>query len=246
MLALPGRLPRFAGICFRCRPRRPSSLGVLAHRALVRRRPRQFLSARFRFIEMTVSMASPLDPAESLGDKCQLRSIGRRRAAELTVEPVLQYFERRAAFNAHLPRCRPKALMSCAFDSKDSHLPSGDQASGTSGVSLWVRRLVSPVPIVSTQLSPAPVRVEVKANCLPSGECSGRDYVAGCETSSRASPPFVGRVQISPPEIKAISDLSGEIAGSARALRGDTAAPRKQGEQDEPEHCDCENEEGSK
>src|ERR1035437_838844 len=64
-------------------------------------------------------------------------------------------------------------------------------------------------------MSPFPVRVEMKASRVPSGDQSGRLSVAGCETSSRASPPANGTVQMSPPETKAISLWSGERLGSA-------------------------------
>src|SRR6185503_5492412 len=74
-------------------------------------------------------------------------------------------------------------------------------------------------------MSPPPVRVELNARRLPSGENSGRDSVAGCETSRRAVPPAAGTVQMSPPETKAISLPSGEMPGSAKAGRdgGDCA-----------------------
>ena len=50
-------------------------------------------------------------------------------------------------------------------------------------------------------MSPLPVRVDTKASALPVGEYSGRDSVAGCDTSSRASPPAAdGAAQISPPD----------------------------------------------
>src|ERR1700730_17259976 len=65
-------------------------------------------------------------------------------------------------------------------------------------------------------MSPLPVRVETKASLRPSGEYIGRASVAGCETSSRATPPEAGAVQISPPETNAISERSGESAGSVR------------------------------
>ena len=54
--------------------------------------------------------------------------------------------------------------------------------------------------------------------CEPSGEYKGRDSVAGCETNSRASPPAVGTVQMSPPETTAISRPSGEMPGSAKEV----------------------------
>ncbi len=43
-----------------------------------------------------------------------------------------------------------------------------------------------------------------------------RDSFAGCDTSNRASPPPVGTAQMSPPDENAISDRSGEIAGSVK------------------------------
>src|SRR6476659_3880890 len=63
-------------------------------------------------------------------------------------------------------------------------------------------------------MSPFPVRVETNARYFPSGEYSGRDSVAGSETSKCASPPEDGTIQISPPLTKAISLPSGEIPGS--------------------------------
>src|SRR5258706_2054495 len=65
-------------------------------------------------------------------------------------------------------------------------------------------------------MSPLPVRAEMKPSRRPSGESNGRDSFAGCETSSRASPPAAGTVQISPPETNAISTPSGESAGSVK------------------------------
>src|SRR5215469_1736988 len=65
-------------------------------------------------------------------------------------------------------------------------------------------------------MSPPPVRVEIKASFVPSGEYSGRDSSAGFEMRRRASPPSAGAVQMSPPEAKAISLPSGEMAGVAR------------------------------
>src|SRR5580765_1121752 len=64
-------------------------------------------------------------------------------------------------------------------------------------------------------MSPPPVRVDTNASMRPSGEKSGRDSVASCATSNRASPPDAGTVQISPPDTKAISLPSGEMPGSA-------------------------------
>jgi hypothetical protein len=63
-------------------------------------------------------------------------------------------------------------------------------------------------------MSPLPLRVETNASCLPSGDQTGRDSFAGFDTSSRASPPANGTVQMSPPETKAISP-EGEMDGSA-------------------------------
>src|SRR4030095_1946792 len=65
-------------------------------------------------------------------------------------------------------------------------------------------------------MSPLPVRADPKANLRPSGENSGRDSVAGCETIRGASPPAATTVQMSPPETKAISEPSGESAGSVK------------------------------
>src|SRR5215469_14641193 len=64
-------------------------------------------------------------------------------------------------------------------------------------------------------MSPPPVRVEIKASFVPSGEYSGRDSSAGLEMSRRASPPSAGAVQMSPPEAKAISLPSGDMDGVA-------------------------------
>src|SRR5439155_776229 len=68
---------------------------------------------------------------------------------------------------------------------------------------------------------------DANARCFPSGENSGRDSVAGCDTSSRASPPRAGTSQMSPPLTNAIVEPSGEMPGSAKdgsdaaaALRG--------------------------
>src|SRR6476619_6623805 len=72
-------------------------------------------------------------------------------------------------------------------------------------------------------MSPAPVRVDVKARRLPSGENNGRDSVAGCETTRRASPPAAGTSQMSPPLTNAIVAPSGEMPGSANDGSGDTA-----------------------
>src|SRR5437016_4430716 len=66
-------------------------------------------------------------------------------------------------------------------------------------------------------MSPLPVRVEMKASDLPSGEKSGRDSVAGCATSSRADPPAAGALQMSPPETKTTLFASGESDGSNMA-----------------------------
>src|SRR6266536_674676 len=63
-------------------------------------------------------------------------------------------------------------------------------------------------------MSPLPVRVDMNASDLPSGEKSGRDSLAGFATSNRASPPVDGTVQISPPETNAIVFPSGERDGS--------------------------------
>src|SRR6187399_469157 len=71
-------------------------------------------------------------------------------------------------------------------------------------------------------MSPPPVRSDWKANTLPSGEYRGRDSLAACDTSSRASPPAIGTDQMSPPEPNAISERSGEIAGSVKYGRGST------------------------
>src|ERR1041385_5502803 len=65
-------------------------------------------------------------------------------------------------------------------------------------------------------MSPPPVRVETNASFAPSGEYSGRDSSAGCDTSRCASPPFEGATQMSPPDTKAISGRVGHSAGSVR------------------------------
>src|SRR5262245_25886601 len=72
-------------------------------------------------------------------------------------------------------------------------------------------------------MSPAPVRVDVKARRLPSDENNGRDSVAGCETSRWASPPAAGTSQMSPPLTNAIVAPSGEMPGSANDGNGETA-----------------------
>src|SRR5271166_3790234 len=56
----------------------------------------------------------------------------------------------------------------------------------------------------------------MNASCVPSGEYSGRDSSAGCETRRCASPPLAGATQMSPPETKAISGRVGQSAGSVR------------------------------
>src|SRR5262249_51457583 len=80
-------------------------------------------------------------------------------------------------------------------------------------------------------MSPLPVRVDTNASDLPSGEKSGRDSVAGFATRRRASPPFEGTVQMSPPETNAIVFPSGESDGSEYggcvAARAAVAASRK-------------------
>ena len=74
-------------------------------------------------------------------------------------------------------------------------------------------------------MSPPPVRSEMKASLRPSGEYRGRDSVASCATSRRASPPAAGTVQMSPLETTAISERSGEIAGSLNDASGAGASP---------------------
>src|ERR1051325_200566 len=66
-------------------------------------------------------------------------------------------------------------------------------------------------------MSPLPLRVEMKASDVPSGENSGRDSVAGCATSKCAAPPELGADQMSPPETKTTVLPSGESDGSNRA-----------------------------
>src|SRR5438105_3963493 len=105
--------------------------------------------------------------------------------------------------------------MSWLLLEKYTNLPSGDQPLTSSIASSYVRRSTSPVRSVSTYTSPFPVRVDVNASCLPSGEYSGRDSVAPCDTRSRASPPVRGTSQMSPPLTNAIVDPSGEMPGSA-------------------------------
>src|SRR4029078_9513312 len=65
----------------------------------------------------------------------------------------------------------------------------------------------------------------MKASCFPSGEYIGRDSVAACETSSAATPPVDGTVQMSPPETNAISLRSGESDGSEKYGRCADAIP---------------------
>lgn len=69
-------------------------------------------------------------------------------------------------------------------------------------------------------MSPPPVRFDVNASRLPSGAYNGRDSLAGCDTSSRASPPCDDAAQMSPPDTNAISLRSGEMAGSVKYGRG--------------------------
>jgi hypothetical protein len=64
--------------------------------------------------------------------------------------------------------------------------------------------------------------LETKASRFPSGEYIGRLSFAGFEISRRASPPAAGTAQISPPDTNAISDRSGETAGSVKYGRGAT------------------------
>src|SRR6478736_1199634 len=75
-------------------------------------------------------------------------------------------------------------------------------------------------------MSPLPVRVDMNASLVPSGEYSGRESYAGCDTSRRASPPVAGTVQMSPPETNAISRRSGDNDGSDMAACGVTGAGR--------------------
>jgi hypothetical protein len=91
---------------------------------------------------------------------------------------------------------------------------SGDQALTDSNASSNVSRFRAFVAKVNTYTSPLPVRLDVKAIALLSGEYTGRNSVDGPVMSSRASPPFAGTVQISPPDTKAISVPSGEMEGS--------------------------------
>src|SRR5262245_53122526 len=71
-------------------------------------------------------------------------------------------------------------------------------------------------------MSPLPVRVDMNARRVPSGEYNGRESYAACDTSSRASPPVRGTVQMSPPAANTISRRSGERDGSDRLVRGGT------------------------
>src|ERR1700685_124378 len=73
-------------------------------------------------------------------------------------------------------------------------------------------------------MSPFPVRVDTNASFVPSGEKSGRDSVAGCETSKCASPPLAGTLQMSPPETNTISLRSGERDGSPK--EGSASVPK--------------------
>ena len=76
-------------------------------------------------------------------------------------------------------------------------------------------------------MSPLPVRVEMKASCLPSGENKGLASFAECDTSREATPPAAGTVQISPPETNAISLRSGESDGSVKTAAAQACAPRR-------------------
>src|ERR1041384_4820961 len=73
-------------------------------------------------------------------------------------------------------------------------------------------------------MSTPPFRVDVNASRLPSGEYFGRPSVAGCVISRCAWPPRAGTTQMSPPETKAISELSGEMLGSAYDGSGSAGA----------------------
>src|SRR5262245_12697858 len=73
-------------------------------------------------------------------------------------------------------------------------------------------------------MSPLPVRVDMNAKRVPSGEYNGRESYAACDTSSRASPPAMGTVQMSPPATNAISRRSGERDGSDRLEGGAAGA----------------------
>ena len=74
-------------------------------------------------------------------------------------------------------------------------------------------------------MSPLPVRDEMKASWRPSGEYSGRASFAACETSSEATPPVAGTVQMSPPETNAISLRSGESDGFGEVWPGSAKLP---------------------
>src|SRR5947208_12949938 len=88
-------------------------------------------------------------------------------------------------------------------------------------------------------MSPLPVRVEMKASDLPSGENNGRDSVAGCATSSRAAPPELGALQMSPPETKTTVFASGESDGSNRAGWACTAVATKKSVRNVRMAADC-------
>jgi hypothetical protein len=61
-------------------------------------------------------------------------------------------------------------LTSWLPDEKYTYFPSGDHPVTSSTASSKVRRVSSPRASVSTYTSPLPVRDEVKASRLPSGE----------------------------------------------------------------------------
>ena len=76
-------------------------------------------------------------------------------------------------------------------------------------------------------MSPPPVRSEMNASSRPSGEYSGRDSVASCETSSRASPPSAGdRPDVAAGDERDLRPVRRDRRLAERRQRCVTAAPR--------------------
>ena len=101
---------------------------------------------------------------------------------------------------------------------KYSQRPSRDQPSSCSEASSHVSRAqlaAGEVEHVDVAVARCASRRTPAAGRRAS--TAGATRCAGCDTSSRASPPAAGTVQMSPPETKAISAPSGETAGSLNA-----------------------------
>src|SRR5437588_264993 len=72
-------------------------------------------------------------------------------------------------------------------------------------------------------LVPFPVRAR-RVGSVGDGAAQYSLAYRSCDTSSRASPPDAGTVQMSPPETNAISRWSGEMAGSENEGRAGAGA----------------------